>query len=106
MKSSKLESMKVLMKYISVVCLFLFPGCEQEKNFSVAETMEVVEKHMENMTAANTDPSQYPRTTNPDGSLATVSSDDWTSGFFPGTLWYMYEYTKDEKWEELARKWT
>ncbi|QMW04698.1 glycoside hydrolase family 88 protein [Spirosoma foliorum] len=23
---------------------------------------------------------------------------DWTSGFWPGTLWYIYEYTKDPKW--------
>ena len=31
---------------------------------------------------------------------------DWTSGFFPGELWYMYEYTKDDFWKEKARKQT
>ncbi|MDL2306311.1 glycoside hydrolase family 88 protein, partial [Bacteroides sp. OttesenSCG-928-D19] len=41
-----------------------------------------------------------------DGKLELVVSRDWTSGFFPGELWYMYEYTKDRKWEELARKYT
>jgi unsaturated chondroitin disaccharide hydrolase len=27
---------------------------------------------------------------------------DWTSGFWPGTLWYIYEYTGDEKWKNKA----
>jgi len=29
---------------------------------------------------------------------------DWTSGFWPGTLWYLYEHTKDEKWKKEADK--
>ncbi|MCM4170177.1 glucuronyl hydrolase [Arenibacter sp. TNZ] len=28
----------------------------------------------------------------------------WTSGFYPGILWYMYDLTKDEKWKEEAIK--
>jgi unsaturated chondroitin disaccharide hydrolase len=31
---------------------------------------------------------------------------DWTSGFWPGELWYLYEYTKDYKWETMADKFT
>jgi unsaturated chondroitin disaccharide hydrolase len=27
---------------------------------------------------------------------------DWTSGFWPGILWYVYEYTGDEKWKLKA----
>jgi len=47
-----------------------------------------------------------PRSIEETGELALVPSRDWTSGFFPGELWYMYEYTKDPKWEEAARKYT
>ena len=47
-----------------------------------------------------------PRTVDKDGNLVMVPSQDWTSGFFAGELWYIYEYTKDEKWEKLARKFT
>ena len=43
-----------------------------------------------------------PRSLEPDGSLIMVPSKDWCSGFFPGELWYMYEYTGDEKWRQLA----
>lgn len=35
-----------------------------------------------------------------------VGIEDWTSGFWPGVLWYIYESTGDEKWEKEARKYT
>jgi rhamnogalacturonyl hydrolase YesR len=44
-----------------------------------------------------------PRTTKGD-SLILVASKDWTSGFFSGNLWYMYELTKDKKWLEKAKE--
>src|SRR5690554_232563 len=31
---------------------------------------------------------------------------DWTSGFFPGSLWYMYELTGDDYFKEEASKFT
>jgi Glycosyl Hydrolase Family 88. len=31
---------------------------------------------------------------------------DWTGGFFPGALWYMYEYTKDPQVKAQATAWT
>ena len=52
------------------------------------------------------DPLVSPRTLNEDGTLRMRPSREWTSGFFPGTLWYMYEYTKDPKWEAKAREFT
>jgi hypothetical protein len=35
-----------------------------------------------------------------------VSSDDWTSGFFPGILWYLYEYSGDLDLLTAAKSWT
>jgi hypothetical protein len=31
---------------------------------------------------------------------------DWTPGFFPGSLWYLYELTNDTLWRHEAEKWT
>ncbi len=45
-----------------------------------------------------------PRTVEKDGSLRLVRSKDWCSGFFPGSLWYMYDYSKDNKWKVKADK--
>jgi unsaturated chondroitin disaccharide hydrolase len=33
-----------------------------------------------------------------------VDRHDWTSGFWPGIEWYLYEYTKDEKWAQRAEQ--
>lgn len=35
-----------------------------------------------------------------------VGYEDWTSGFWPGILWYLYEYTGDVKWKEKADQYT
>ncbi|WP_139958308.1 glycoside hydrolase family 88 protein [Flavicella sediminum] len=38
--------------------------------------------------------------------VVMVPSNDWTSGFFPGELWMMFELTGDAKWKERAIKYT
>jgi unsaturated chondroitin disaccharide hydrolase len=46
-----------------------------------------------------------PRTTDAKtGGLQTATSTWWTAGFYPGTLWYLYEYTKDESLKAEALK--
>jgi unsaturated chondroitin disaccharide hydrolase len=38
------------------------------------------------------------------GRIKPIDKDfDWTAGFFPGSLWYLYELTGDEKWASDAR---
>lgn len=41
-----------------------------------------------------------------DGKIIYVKPEDWTSGFFPGSMWYLYELTDDDKWKELGIKYT
>src|SRR5688572_28987957 len=33
------------------------------------------------------------------GELRLVPAKDWTSGFFPGQLWFLYEMTGKEYWK-------
>ena len=40
------------------------------------------------------------------GQIEFVPTDDWVSGFFAGTLWYMYELTGNEYYAEQAQKHT
>ncbi|HVK49775.1 MAG TPA: sialate O-acetylesterase [Pseudobacter sp.] len=40
------------------------------------------------------------------GELKMVASRDWTSGFFPGVLWFLYEYTGKPEWKEKAQAYT
>ncbi|MDQ3098132.1 MAG: glycoside hydrolase family 88 protein [bacterium] len=47
----------------------------------------------------------YPVRTDPNGAWITTSASSWTSGFFPGTLWYLYDYTKNPIWSTRAQQW-
>jgi hypothetical protein len=53
-----------------------------------------------------TDSTKFVRSTMPDGSWKTSGAREWTSGFFPGALWYMDEYTKDPFFRHAAERWT
>ncbi len=52
------------------------------------------------------EPGQNPRSINPDGSVRLAPYTDWTTGFFPGTLWYGYELTGDSGLADAARRFT
>lgn len=45
-----------------------------------------------------------PRTLDENNDLVAVKRGDWTSGFYPGVLWYLYEKSGKHKWKELAGK--
>ena len=40
------------------------------------------------------------------GQLKTTGPKDWTSGFFPGALWYLYEFTGEPKLLAAAKDYT
>jgi unsaturated chondroitin disaccharide hydrolase len=58
---------------------------------------------LENLTG---NPNKFPRSVTDSGTINLVESNDWTSGFFPGSLWYLYEYTKDDIWKRKAELYT
>lgn len=47
----------------------------------------------------------FPRTLE-NGEVKMVEVKDWTSGFFPGSLWYLYEATGNTKWRTAAQDYT
>lgn len=124
---SELENLYTMRKILFCVTVLLIAlaSCKTEKKdivkndfdfaskqltFAMTEVSKAIEEESaesrEKREKKNSGPLVNPRTINPDGKLSLVASRDWTSGFFPGELWYMYEYTKDKKWETAARKYT
>ena len=47
-----------------------------------------------------------PVTLTKDNQVFYCDYEDWRSGFFPGSLWYMYELTGDEFWAKKAAVFT
>ncbi len=100
---------------IFVLFCFGFFACKQEETQKeealspqefIKENIAFSGEKYTTMLAEHTDTQQSPRTTDPDGSFKTVAPRGWTSGFYPGSLWYLYEYTGDEKWKKAAENWT
>ena len=84
---------------IAVLLNFLqaFPqSSKKEMQKLVDEDLQVAVKqykYMQKLLPAGKLPRSYDSVKN---ELIVSESDWWCSGFYPGTLWYLYEYTKDE----------
>ena len=79
--------------------------------FQIGQQLELLDEHImkvqaESPLTVNGQKRVVPRTINKDGSLAVVPAGDWTSGFYPGVLWLMYELTEGEEWKEKAIRYT
>ena len=68
--------------------------------FATAQTQQMLQ------VVGKATPKNYPRTINREGELVRTSIYDWVPGFFPGTLWYLYELTGDTLWRAKAEEWT
>jgi unsaturated chondroitin disaccharide hydrolase len=77
----------------------------QQLKIAVTESETRINEQLEN----NVEPPALrvsPRSVSEEGELNLVASRDWTSGFFPGNLWFMYEWTGEEYWLEKAKYFT
>lgn len=78
----------------------------QKPKVNVQQQFAFAAKQYEGMLATHTDTTQFPQSTKPDGSINNRKSSWWCSGFFAGSLWYLFEFTNDAKWKQAANKWT
>jgi uncharacterized protein YyaL (SSP411 family) len=77
-----------------------FALAEKQAGVMLKEVNAAIEKNKD-----KTPPPIAPRTLKA-GELVLVPSRDWTSGFFAGELWYLYEYTGKEEWRKRAEEFT
>lgn len=107
-KSEQNFSMKnnKVAKLIIVILIFLAFSC-QNTNESDWLKMAIDRSVNQLLAAAEMykDSLKTPRTYE-DGNVKFVNFKDWTSGFFPGSLWLIYELTGDEKCKTEAKIYT
>ncbi len=98
-------------KFLSMSLFWALGFCSisaqvSEREF-IKDNMEFATRQTQLMLQAPTSGKAImPHSTHKDGSIARGSIYMWTSGFFPGTLWYLSEYTGNKALKDSALVWT
>ncbi|MEA4982293.1 MAG: glycoside hydrolase family 88 protein [Paludibacter sp.] len=82
----------------------LFSSCNNDTAW-VDKSIDTAAFQLNQMAVEIADSAKLPRSIK-NGEIRLEDLYDWTSGFFPGSLWYTYELTKDEKLKDQAVKYT
>ena len=75
-------------------------------SLSVEDCMTFAGQQLQKTVEHVKDGNRFPRFIKDDGTWETLESSAWSSGFFAGCLWLMYEQTSDETWKNHAMRWT
>src|SRR5260221_5415216 len=97
------------MKFIKLLlslCFLSFVCFAQSGKLPVQKVVHLTEQQYAAYIKTHSDTIRYPRSTNADGTLGESNASAWTSGFFPGCLWYVYRFTGSDQWKTAAEKWT
>lgn len=94
--------------YIIVVCFVeMFSSCSSAKSVPLDYVNELnyCTEQATKTSSSLIDSSTVPRSiANGKKQWCLVDRHDWTSGFWPGIEWYLYEYTKDDAWKRRAEQ--
>ena len=89
-----------------VIFMLLLNGCSR-KSFDlesfIDSRLEFAARQYKLMEASLPD-TLMPRSINEKGELITSNTRWWCSGFYPGTLWYLYEHSRDEELLRIAQR--
>lgn len=86
--------------------LFLSFGPAANEAEFVKENLDYANLQIREMLKEIKQPNAFPRTIDANGKLVSTNMYDWTPGFFPGSLWYAYEYAGDPALKQAATQWT
>jgi len=75
-------------------------GIDEELQFAVQQTQHMLD------TLQYLQHDRLPKSVDKQGVMTQSDIYDWTSGFFPGTLWYLYEFSQDTSLKAKAQYWT
>lgn len=97
--------MRNIFKSFLLFSLF-FLGCKSEKKEQFNPD-KALEKRFSKLLEYQADSLSFPRSYSFEKKQVNkVPSKDWTSGFYAGNLWQLFEITNNTKYKDLAKKWT
>jgi hypothetical protein len=101
----------ILIFIVFLIVIFFFGSCLNKqknspadfinKNINFAATQYGLQVDLIEKSGGILNPKTYI-----DGKIRYIRPQEWTSGFFPGSMWYLYELSGEEMWKNLAEKYT
>jgi len=91
---------------LSAILVFVAVQGFAQNKINVKDQVSLAEKQYDLMLKTHPDYNKTPQSVLPNGQLRDMPTSWWCSGFFGGSLWYLYEYTKNPKWKKSAHLWT
>ena len=99
--------MKINKLRLIVLAFILIFACQPNpKSEFISGKVDFAAKQINNAIAVYNSPGKVPRTIEENGDLRATSIFSWTSGFFAGNLWEMYDLTGDKTWMDKAIEYT
>src|ERR1700722_3623585 len=101
----------VLIACASATCLMSQASASPLDSLGIATDLSFIETQVtKTLTSLGSPTSGYPVSGGDSGAWTTTSpssgSRGWTTGFFPGQLWLLYQATGSTKWLDAAQAWT
>jgi len=97
------------MRFLIYSCFLIvaFTACKEKPKQKIVEKTGSLETRFPYLLTYKVDSTAFPRSYSPKSKqIKKVPSKDWTSGFFAGNLWQIYELTGNEAYKEKAKTWT
>ncbi|MCU4157738.1 glycoside hydrolase family 88 protein [Carboxylicivirga sp. A043] len=91
--------------FAAIILIVLQSCCNTDKAF-IEDNVQFAEQQLNNAVNAIEKDGKFPRSIKKDRTVGFVGAYDWTSGFFPGSLWYLYELSGNEQWKQEAQRTT
>ncbi|PCH76640.1 MAG: glucuronyl hydrolase [Flavobacteriaceae bacterium] len=96
--------------FLTILSILLFSSCKHtENNIITNDLITVIESQyellFESIQSEKNTKKFLPRN-NIKGEIGYIPTYDWTSGFYPGSLWEIYNLTKNEIWKKRALDYT
>lgn len=102
--------------FYGLVSLSILAGCKASEHstgqataslrLNAKKNLNFAIKQLQYTVKTYPDSTLFPRSDYKNGNIKEVHASDWTSGFFPGELWYLYHYTGSTFWKDKASAWT
>ena len=92
---------------IGMAVVLMAAGCKTSESKRTNQALDYCVVQLSKTIGTLHDSTRMPRSiANGKTDWRLVGYRDWTSGFWPGILWYAYEYSHDEQWKQQAARYS